>query len=115
MKILITGAFGNLGLMCVSQALESGYSVRCFDLDTPHNRQLAASFAGRIEAVFGNILDNEQLRKVIGGVDAIVHNAALLPPMTDTHPEFADSINIGACQKLIALAEQQTRKPVFVK
>ena len=114
MKILITGAFGNLGLMCINQALEFGYRVRCFDLDTPHNRKSAAQFTDRIETVFGNILDTECLQKAVEGVDAIVHNAALLPPMTDTHPELADSINIGACQKLITIAENQTKKPVFV-
>ena len=44
MKVLITGAFGNLGLKCVEQALEFGFKVRCFDLNTPLNRKLYNDF-----------------------------------------------------------------------
>ena len=44
MKLLITGAFGNLGLMCVKQALELGYSLRCFDIETSATRKLSKQF-----------------------------------------------------------------------
>lgn len=114
MKILITGAFGNLGLMCVNQALAMGYRVRCFDLDTARNRTQALQFGDNIEVIFGNMLDNSCLQTVVAGVDAIIHNAALLPPLTDSHPELGDAINIKACQQLIAIASQQDKKPVFV-
>ncbi len=43
MKILITGAFGNLGLMCVDQALQMGFQVKCFDLDNKNSKKLAAN------------------------------------------------------------------------
>ena len=114
MRILITGAFGNLGLMCVKQALALGYTVRCFDLDTARNRTSAAHFADTVEVIFGNILDNTILQTAVAGVDAIIHNAALLPPMTDSHPELGDAINITACQQLIVIASQQDKKPVIV-
>ena len=117
MKVLITGAFGNLGLMCVSQALEMGYSVRCFDIDSPKTRKLAdkitSQFSNDVEVVFGDIRDQQLINTLVKNVDAIIHNAALLPPMTDTHPELAESINVTACIDLINVAEQQSVPPVL--
>ncbi len=114
MKILITGAFGNLGLMCIRQSLELGYTVRCFDVDNPNTRKMAGQFAGDVEVFFGDIRDNDLLPTLVEGIDAIIHNASLLPPLTDTMVELADAINITACQALIKIAEQQPKKPVFI-
>jgi nucleoside-diphosphate-sugar epimerase len=113
MKVLITGAFGNLGLMCVNQAIELGYEVTCFDLDTPKNQQQAGRF-GNVTTVLGDIRDTSTLELIIRGVDAIIHNASVLPPTTDNHPELAKSINVDACKELIRLAEGAAKKPVFI-
>lgn len=112
-KVLITGAFGNLGLMCVEQAIEFGYEVTCFDLDTPKNKRQAARF-GNVTTVLGDIRDASTLEHSVKDVDAIIHNASVLPPMTDNHPELARSINVDACKTLITLAEGSAKKPVFI-
>lgn len=114
MKLLITGAFGNLGMMCVRQSLAMGYAVRCFDVDNPATRERAAEFSGKVETVFGDIRDKAQLENLVAGVDAIIHNASLLPPMTDLKPQLADAINITATEELIRVAEVQPKKPVLL-
>lgn len=113
-KVLITGAFGNLGLMCVEQALAQGYRLRCFDIDNAATRQQAAVYSSRAEVILGDIRDTALLNTLVEGVDAIIHNVSLLPPLTDTQPQLAYAINVTACQQLIAAAEQQASKPVFV-
>lgn len=113
MKILITGAFGNLGLMCVNQAIELGYEVTCFDLDTAKNKQQAEYFPN-VTTILGDIRDATIRERIVEGVDAIIHNASVLPPMTDDHPEFAKSINVDACKALIKLAESSAKQPVFI-
>lgn len=114
MKILITGAFGNLGLMCVEQALAQGHKVRCFDVENPTTRKKAQEYAGRVEVILGDIRDSALLPKLVEGVDGIIHNASLLPPLTDNLPELARAINVDACKKLLDAAEVQPVKPVFV-
>jgi nucleoside-diphosphate-sugar epimerase len=118
MKLLITGAFGNLGLMCVNQALKLGYSVRCFDIDIPAIQKLATEYqqryADQLEVVLGDILDDALLPSLVAGVDAILHNASLLPPLTETKADLARRINVDACKKLIAEAEKLSPPPVFV-
>ena len=118
MTILVTGAFGNLGLMCVKQALNMGFKVRCFDVNTPATNALAQDFSDfypeHIQVVLGDIRDEPLLDNLVYEVDAIIHNASLLPPLTDTKPELAKTINVDACKKLIAAAERQPTPPVFV-
>ena len=113
-KVLITGAFGNLGLMCVEQSLAIGYQLRCFDIDNPATRKAAKAFQGRVEAVFGDLRDEALLDKLLEGVDAIIHNASLLPPLTESMPELAEAVNVTACRQLIAAAEALPEPPVFV-
>lgn len=113
-KILITGAFGNLGLMCVDQALSLGHQVRCFDIANAHTRKMADLYQNRVEIFFGDIRDTALLDRLVNGVDAILHNASLLPPLTETMPDLAESINVTACLQLVSAAEQQAVKPVLV-
>jgi len=117
MKILITGALGNLGLMCIEQAKAQGLEVIAFDLDTPHNQQRAKQQLAEqhgLHVVLGDIRNTEQLTPLLSDVDAIIHNAAMLPPATDQQPELAFEINVRACQSLIDMAAAQEKKPVFI-
>ena len=113
MKILITGAFGNLGLMCIEQALALNYDVVAFDLKTLKNEKTAEKFP-TITPVFGDICDAELLSVLLDGVDAIIHNASVLPPLTENNPALAEKINIDACKTLIQYAEKSACPPVFI-
>lgn len=79
-KLLITGAFGNLGLMCVERALSMGHRVVGLDLDRRATRSAAAAHGARIEAVFGDVRDGGLVRRAVEDVDAVLHNASVLPP-----------------------------------
>lgn len=114
MKLLITGAFGNLGFMCIEQALGMGHDVVAFDLDTSANRKLATQLANRVDVRLGDLRDPACLGELLDDVDAIVHNASVLPPITENSPELAHEINVEACKGLIALAETHDPPPVFV-
>lgn len=112
--VLITGALGNLGLMCVEQALAQGYKVRGLDLDSPQNRKTAEALSGKIDILYGDITDESLLAQAVQGVSAIIHNVSLLPPFTETKPELAYKVNVTATKTLIKLAEQQEQKPLLV-
>ena len=114
MKILITGAFGNLGLMCVEQALAQGYEVRCFDLLTSKNKKTARRFGRRIEVFFGDIGDKAVVKQLVKGVDGVIHNASILPPLTETNPEFSKEVNVEGTTCLIRCAEEENPSMRFV-
>ncbi|MBK8102721.1 MAG: NAD(P)-dependent oxidoreductase [Cellvibrionales bacterium] len=114
MKLLITGAFGNLGLMCVDQALQMGFQVKCFDPDNKNSKKLADNYGSKIEVTLGDLRDEKLLYQLIEDVDAIIHNASVLPPTTEDNPSLAYDINVVACKKLIRVAEVTTKKPTFI-
>ena len=47
MKVLLTGAFGNIGVSTIHELLKQGHQVRCFDVDTPVNRKTAKKVTGQ--------------------------------------------------------------------
>ncbi len=47
MRVLVTGAFGNLGFATVQELLRQGHEVRCFDLDLPKYRRRARKLSQR--------------------------------------------------------------------
>lgn len=69
MKILITGAGGNLGRAIIPALIEAGHSVRLFDF-----RDIAETGT---ETIVGDVRDIDDVRAAMSGVDAIVHAAAL--------------------------------------
>ena len=69
MKILITGAGGNLGRAIIPALLAAGHTVRLFDF-----RALGETGA---ETIVGDVRNIDDVLAAVSGVDAIVHAAAL--------------------------------------
>lgn len=114
MDILLTGAFGNIGSMLLDELLTRGHHVTAFDLKNRANKAVQARYSERIDTAWGDICNNESIRRHVSNKDAIVHLAAVIPPMTETHPEIAQRINIGGTRNLLELAGESASKPVVV-
>ncbi len=105
MKVLLTGAMGNIGLSTLEALLVEGHDVVAFDLDSRRARQLAADFDGRVHFVWGDVTDPGSLRHVLDGVDAVIHLAAIIPPYSERAPDVARKVNLEATCSLIAQME----------
>ncbi|MGJ8686905.1 MAG: NAD-dependent epimerase/dehydratase family protein [Spongiibacteraceae bacterium] len=114
MKVLITGALGNLGTMCIQQAEKMGLSLRLCDLDTPRNQRIAADYSAQHEIVLGDFSDASLLPALVDGVDAIIHNAAILPPVSEQQGELAQRVNVEAVYALIDYLEQHSPDTVLI-
>lgn len=105
MRVLLTGAMGNIGFSTLEALLVEGHDVVAFDLETRRARQRASGFDGRVQFVWGDITDRGSLRHVLEGVDAVIHLAAIIPPFTDRAPDVARKVNLEATRSLIAQME----------
>lgn len=105
MKVLLTGALGNIGLATLEALLAEGHDVVAFDLESRRARKLASAIEGRVRFVWGDITDAESLRRALGGVDAVIHLAAVIPPDSERRPELARRVNLDATRALIAQME----------
>lgn len=107
MKILLTGAFGNIGISTLKALVGRGHQIRCFDLPTRVNQQLAAKFAKGMEVVWGDIRQFDDVQQAVQGQDLVLHLAAIIPELSHTghksekDPILAHAVNVGGLRHLV--------------
>lgn len=111
MKVLITGAFGNVGSHTVPELLRQGHEVRCFDLKTDATWREAQKVQGRVDLHFGDIREPAAVLQAVSGMDAVIHLAALIPPGSDEDPERAREVNVDGTQNVVAACRTQKTPP----
>ncbi|MHA1345567.1 MAG: NAD-dependent epimerase/dehydratase family protein [Candidatus Heimdallarchaeaceae archaeon] len=116
MRVLLTGAFGNVGQRTLEVLLKKEYKVRCFDLRTPRNvkTELQLRKLGNYEVIWGDIRDSKMVQIVAKDVDYIIHLAAIIPPLAYDMPELAYEVNVTGTTNLLRVAEQCPVPPKFI-
>ena len=109
MKVLLTGALGNVGEYTLKSLLDEGHEVVAFDLETPAARKRAAKLGGRVRIAWGNITDALSIRQALDGVDAVIHLAGMVPPNVDRNATLATKVNVGGTRQLIEEMEVSTK------
>lgn len=103
--VLVTGAFGNVGASTVRHLLAAGHRVIGVDLQSPRTvaaaERLQRKAGERLAVAWGNIIDPLLWERVLSGVDAVVHLAAVMPPAAERDPGLAQRVNVEATQRLI--------------
>ena len=104
MKVLVTGGAGYVGSVLVPELLERGHNVKVLDLfiygDTlkPHPN---------LELIKGDIRDQELLKKIIPGCEAMIHLACISnDPSFDLDPGLGKSINLDAFEPLVKISKE---------
>ncbi len=105
-KVLLTGAFGNIGRFAMQTLLRAGHHVVALDKDSKFARSHAKTLTGNVSVVWGDITDEQCLIDALVGVDAVIHLAAIIPPLTEERPELTQAINLDATKTFIQLMEQ---------
>ena len=75
MKVLLTGAFGNIGHSTLIELIGRGYSVRCFDIPSRKNKRISRKHNAGV--VWGDLRDAEAVKKAVEGTDVVVHLGTL--------------------------------------
>lgn len=107
MNILLTGAFGNIGISTLKALAGRGHRIRCFDLPCRNNRRLALKHATHMEVVWGDMRRIEDLQRAVQDQDLVIHLAALIPELAHTgknseqHPALAQAVNVGGMRNLL--------------
>lgn len=107
MNILLTGAFGNIGISTLKAMAGRGHRIRCFDLPCRTNRRLALKHASDMQVVWGDMRRIEDLQRAVQDQDLVIHLAALIPELSHTgqnseqHPALAQAVNVGGMRKLL--------------
>jgi UDP-glucose 4-epimerase len=115
LNILVTGGFGNIGLAVVKECLQRGHSVSVFDVQNPRTERLARQYRPRqVKVMLGDLRQADDIARAVVGQDAVLHLAAILPPVSDAHPELCETVNVGGTANLIAALRAIPASPALV-
>lgn len=111
MKVLITGAFGNIGSSTIENFIEKrdpGIEICCFDIFNKTNEKKAMNYTGRIEVLWGDLRNIEEVKHAVEGRDVVIHLAFLLPPVSEEKPELSYSVNVGGTKNIINAMKEKS-------
>lgn len=120
MNILLTGAFGNIGLSTLDELLARGHWVRCFDLPSRANIRKASAYAGRVQLHWGDLKDPRAILNALTGADVVIHLAFVIPALSVTgrgseeDPRWSFEINVGGTRNLIEALKAQAAPPAIL-
>ncbi|MBS3795047.1 MAG: NAD(P)-dependent oxidoreductase [Candidatus Thorarchaeota archaeon] len=116
MKVLLTGAFGNVGESTLEALCNHGHDVRCFDLPNKKNRKINEKLGNEFDfdIFWGDIRNYSDVSEALEGVEAIIHLAAIIPPQTDRNLQLAREVNVGGTENLVNAALESGKHPRFV-
>ena len=120
MKVLLTGAFGNVGRCTLDELLAKGHRVRCFDLDSPSSRRAARDCPSGVEVMWGDLRRPDDVARAVRDQEAVVHLAFIIPKLSATGlesekcPDVARRVNVGGTHNLIAALEALTPAPRLI-
>ncbi len=103
--IFITGGAGYVGSVLVPKLLKKGYKVTVLDLMIYGADVLPQH--PNLNSVKGDIRDQELLKKLLPGVDTVIHLACISnDPSFELNPGLGKSINLDAFDPLVRISKE---------
>lgn len=114
-KYLVTGGGGFIGSHLVDSLLEKDHQVRVLDNFATGKRENLAHCRDRIELIEGDIRDLETCRSACGGIDFVLHQAALgSVPRSIADPLTTHEVNAtGTVKMLLAARDAGVKRFVY--
>ena len=103
LRVLVTGASGTVGKEVVSQLLADSdkFAVSVFDLKTKDTERFFGPLKTNLKIYFGDIGNEETVVRACRDKDAVIHLAAIIPPLADKDHALAERVNIEGTRNLI--------------
>jgi UDP-glucose 4-epimerase len=111
MKVLLTGATGNVGSHTLPELLRQGHEVRCLTRLSTGNRRWAQAQPPGVEVRWGDVTDADAVLRAAAGTDVVVHLAGVIPPAADEKPELARQSNVDGTANVVAACRAQPVPP----
>jgi nucleoside-diphosphate-sugar epimerase len=110
--VLITGGAGSVGRILVSRLRHEGRLVRVFDLPTMDYSGLDG--AEGIQVVKGDITDAATVGQAVEGVEAVIHLAAILPPVSEHDRTRTFAVNVEGTRQIVRALERLAPQAVLI-
>lgn len=116
MKVLLTGAFGNLGSLVVEELLRRGHRVTAFDVANKNNLKIARAFSkqANLNIEWGDIRNRDHITRLVHDADAVIHLAALIAPFSEVNPDLAHAVNVKGTEYILEAIKTASKAPLLV-
>ncbi len=114
MKVLLTGAFGNVGSNVLQHLIEQKHHVTCFDIRTRANARAANRLKGKADVVWGDLRRPSDVESAFNSHDVVVHLAYIIPPASEKNPAWAREINVGGTANLVNAMKSLPNPPRLI-
>lgn len=116
MIVSLTGVTGNMGYEAIKKVLTLGYvdKVRALVFPTDKRIKKIKKLGSRVEIILGSLADFDICKQLVSNADYVVNMAAVIPPMSDQHPERAVACNEVGAKNLVKAIEQEKNQPRFI-
>jgi len=117
-RVLLTGAFGNVGANTLAQLADEGHEIIAFDVKNPRNEKLSAQLAQKYSftTVWGDLRAADSVSAAVEQArpHAILHVGAVIAPTAYVIPEIAYDVNVNGTRHLLDAAEKSAEAPHFI-
>lgn len=114
MKVLVTGAFGNVGTSTLNELLKQNHTITAFDLKNRTTEKIARAYQGKIKILWGDLRDLESVKSAVVGQEVVAHVAAIIPPASEANPTLAEQVNVGGTRNILTAMQAQPTPPKLV-
>lgn len=106
-NILLTGASGTIGFEVLRMIVnQSDYKLTVFDKETRLSKKIFAPYKDRINIVYGDLSNEDDVARVGGNIDVAIHLAAIIPPLSDESPDLARRVNVEGTRNIIRMLKK---------
>jgi len=116
--VFLTGATGTMGFAGMTELLRypDQYKVRILARPSTKNKQMLASYLERIEVVWGDLTNYNDVLRGVAGSDIVLHVGGMVSPQADYRPTATRKTNLSAAKNIrdAVLAQPQDKQPKVV-
>jgi nucleoside-diphosphate-sugar epimerase len=106
MNVLLTGASGTVGSEVLKQlAAMKNIRLTVFDKQSGRTKKIFATYKNNVEIIYGDLCNEEDISNIPLNLDAVIHLAAIIPPLADEKPDLTHKVNVLGTKALIERLE----------
>lgn len=114
-RVLLTGASGTVGIEVLRLLVEQdACKVIVFDKKTRRATKLLSPYRSRAEVIYGDLCNENDIRKIPGNIDVVIHLGAIIPPKADENPELTYGVNVMGTKAIIKELELKSPNAFFL-
>ena len=114
-SILLTGASGGIGFEVFHQILEAKqHKLSIFIRASKKNIKRFEPYNSQIDIIYGDLTSSEDLKQICKPYDAVIHLAAIIPPIAYKSQETTLKVNVLGTQLLLRHLESYCPEAFFL-